>query len=69
MQLVLLIEVSFLRLILEGLQHDIIVSPEILSIVQVGIWIHEQHIVAEVVLCVLLVAQHLLVLFERVGDI
>lgn len=69
MQLVLLIEVSFLRLILEGLQHDIIVSPEILSIVQVGIWIHEQHIVTEVVLYVLLVAQHLLVLSERVGDI
>ena len=66
MQLVLIIEVSFLSLILEGLEHDVVVSPEVLSIVQVGVWIHEQYIVAEVVLHVLLVAQHLLVLSERV---
>jgi hypothetical protein len=65
-QLVLIIEVSFLSLILEGLEHDVIISPEILPIVQVGVWIHEQHIVAKVVLYVLLVAQHLLVLSERV---
>jgi hypothetical protein len=65
-QLVLFIEVSFLSLILEGLEHDVVVSPEVLPIVQVGVWIHEQHIVAQVVLHVLLVAQHLLVLSERV---
>lgn len=68
-QLVLFIKVSFLSLILEGLQHDIVISPEVLPIVQVSIWIHEQHIVAEVALYVLLVAQHLLVLSERAGDI
>jgi hypothetical protein len=68
-QLVLFIEESFLGLILEGLQHDIVVSPEIFPVVEVGIRVHEEYIVAEVVLYVLLVAQHLLVLSERVGDI
>jgi hypothetical protein len=37
----MIIEVSFLSLILEGLEHDVVVSPEVLPVVQVGVWIHE----------------------------